>query len=142
MTRRCSTPPPFGSFSQKQPPGRGSIERFFASCEYVCSGLHHEPTCPTSVSYTFAFGALTVASRFTRKPVGVICGVDCAAAVGSRANAPNKYRRMLSAPSIRPPSRFSSLQCICRSAPYCCTRRDDETPVARQRRFLHHPSRL
>ena len=35
----CSTPPPFGSFSQKQPPGRGSIERFFASCEYVCSEI-------------------------------------------------------------------------------------------------------
>src|SRR3954453_16066854 len=73
-TRRCSTPPPFGSFSQKQPPGCGSIERFFASCEYVCSGFHHEPPCPIRASYTLATGALTFTSKFTKKPVDVTCG--------------------------------------------------------------------
>src|SRR5215471_5788475 len=102
MTRRCSTPPPFVSFSQKQPPARGSIERFFASCEYVCSGFHHEPTCPTRASYTFAGGAFTLTSNFPRHPFGVTWGADCAGVLASviRARVPNEHRRMIAAADI------------------------------------------
>src|SRR5262245_9286898 len=129
-TRKCSTPPPLGSFSQKQPPGRGSIERFFASCEYVCSGFHHEPTCPTNASYTLAAGALTFTSNFTRKPVGVTCGADCADVPASinRDTAPNKYRRVFPTPSITRPSRFPSVRYICRTARCCCTTHGDGMP--------------
>src|SRR5438874_11145005 len=77
-TLMCSIPPPFGSFSQKQPPGRASIERFFELCEYVCSGFHHEPICPTNASYTFAAGALIFTSSFTTNPVALTCGAECA----------------------------------------------------------------
>src|SRR5262249_30914676 len=129
-TRRCSTPPSFGSFSQKQPPGRASIERFFASCEYVCSGFHHEPTCPTSASYTFGFGALTLASSFTRNPFGVTCGADCAAVPESitRVSVPNDNRRITAAPDIMRPSWFPSLRCTRRTALCCCTTHGDGMP--------------
>src|SRR5262249_20484778 len=70
------------------------------SCEYVWSGFHHEPICPTSASYTFAAGAFMFASSFTTKPVGVTCGADRPnpAANTSTAVAPNKDRRIIPAP--------------------------------------------
>src|SRR5262252_1245344 len=106
------------------------MERFFASCEYVCSGFHHEPICPMSASYTFAAGALIFASSFTRKPVGVTCGAECADVPTriSRDTTPNKYRRMLSEPKIMRPSRFPYPHCIRQSALYCYTTHGGGTP--------------
>src|SRR4030095_15158572 len=130
MTRACSIPPPLGSFSQKQPPGRASIERFFASPEYVCSESHHEPTCPTNASYTFAAGALTFTSNFTRNPFGVTWVADCDAVPESitRISAPNERWRMIAEPNIMRPSQFPSFRCICRIALCCCTMHDDGMP--------------
>src|SRR4030095_16435450 len=144
MTRACSIPPPLGSFSQKQPPGRASIERFFASPEYVCSESHHEPICPTRASYTFAAGALTLTSNFTRNPLGVTCGADCAGAAESitRTSAPNEHRRMIAAPNIMRPLRFPSPRCICRTALYCYTMHGDEMPFEQHQGLLCHLSRL
>src|ERR1051325_3736289 len=137
-------PPPLGSFSQKQPSGRGSIERFFASCEYVCSGFHHEPTCATRASYTLAGGALMLTSNFTRNPLGPISGADSTGNPGNIASAiaPNEQRRVIDAAGIMPPSRFPSLRCICRTALCCCTRHGDETPFVPRQRLLCPLSRL
>src|SRR5205814_2529190 len=107
------------------------MERFFASCEYVCSGFHHEPTCPTSASYTLATGALTFTSNFTRKPFGVTWGADCAGVPPEsiiRASTPNEQRRMIAAPNIMRPSRFPSLRYICRIELCYCTMHGDGMP--------------
>jgi hypothetical protein len=41
-TRPCSTEPPGGTASQKQPPARGSIVMFPALPDQLCSGSHQE----------------------------------------------------------------------------------------------------
>ncbi len=41
---RWRTPPPPGSFSQKQPMGFSSMLKLWASPEKVCSGFHQSPT--------------------------------------------------------------------------------------------------
>src|SRR5688572_2817162 len=66
-TRPCSTPPPFGSFSQKQPPGCAAIDMFLASPLNVWSLLHHEPTS-TSARKTRSPGAATCTVVFTVNP--------------------------------------------------------------------------
>ena len=113
--------------------GRGSIERFFASCEYVCSGFHHEPICATSASYTLATDALAFTSKFTKKPVDVTCGAGRADVPASinRDTAPNRCRRVFPAPNIMRPSQFPSLRCIYRIALCCCTTHGDEMPFER-----------
>src|SRR4029450_10460389 len=129
MTRACSIPPPLDNFSQKQPPGRASIERFFASPEYVCCESHHEPICPMRASYTFAAGALTLTSNFSKNPFWLTCGVDCAVIPESttRASVPNEHRRMIAAPGITQLSRFPSLRYISRIALCCYTMHGDGT---------------
>src|SRR5262245_47160979 len=68
----CSTPPPSGSRSQKQPPGLASSERWRASWEKVCAGSHQPPTRAVSAAYTFAGDAWFVAVVRTTKPVAVV----------------------------------------------------------------------
>src|SRR2546430_9741137 len=68
----CSTPPPSGNRSQKQPPAFASTERLRASREKVCIGSHQPPTPSVSAVYTVAGGALIAAVFRTRKPAAVL----------------------------------------------------------------------
>src|SRR5262249_47770929 len=68
-----------------------------------CSGFHHKPICSTNASYTLAAGAWIFVSSFTRKPVGVTCGADCADVLAntSRAVVNKKRWRMFPASKLR-----------------------------------------
>ena len=90
---------PAGRVSQKQPPARGSSERFDAWPDHVCAGSHHDPIC-RSARYTFAGGALTSIAILMEKPAGVASMTSAASGVEIRNSATKMIENR---PNLQPP---------------------------------------
>src|SRR3954468_24067935 len=91
-TVRWSTPPPPGSVSQKQPPGRASRRRFDALPENVCSPLHHLSTWRNDCQ-TFSGAAAMLAVCFTWREDGEESTTAACAAVAVEIKTMNVAAR-------------------------------------------------